>query len=159
MQMDYNELKQLGIKNLSDFKDGTVFILLGCEILGSEKLDTCKDYVYIKIGDRLLNHTGWISINNYEGIEKDFAQKEDNEFDIPPLEYEILNIYIFDKKHSLGENEVKFCNLNFNDIYNKTTHLIPIWRNTFFEVSELELCDYFFHNFDIEIDIKKGEKE
>lgn len=148
-----NIKEEMGINKIEDFKDGTVFVLLGSEILGSEKLGTCSNYVYIKIGDRLLNDKGWIPIENYEGIDKNFEQKNTEKRYVNPLEFEIYEIYDFESEPS------KLTNLDFNKIYDKTTHMIPIWSKMFFKITELELCDYFYQNFDIEIDIKKEEGE
>lgn len=144
--------KELGIEKLEDFKDGTIFVLLGCEF-GSEKLGTCSDYVYIKLGDKLLNHKGWMPLSNYNGIDKNFSQKNITRRDELVLEYEIKEIY------TLDDDECGFTSLNFERIYEKIKSLIPIWHKTFFEVTALEVYDYFYNNFDIDIIIRNKEEE
>lgn len=136
-----NLKEELGIKKVSDFKDGTIFVLLGCEILGSEKLNTCKDYVYIKIGDKLLNHKGWFPVSVYRDIDHKFKlKKQDSKFEVS-LEYEIYQIHQIDDL---------YC-LDFDDIYKKISSNFPIWENTLFSVSNISIEEYFLNNFDIDV--------
>ena len=139
--MSIDELKKSGINKVSDFKDGTIFVLLGCELLGSEKLNTCKDYVYVKIGDKLLNHLSWFPVNVYKDIDHKFKlKKQDTKFELS-LEYEIYQI------HQINDLD---C-LDFDDIYKKISSNFPIWENTLFPVSNISIEQYFLNNFDIDV--------
>ncbi len=142
-------LEDLGIKRLEDLKDGTVFVLLGCEVLGSEEKKTCKDYVYIKIGNLLLNQKGWFPLEAYDTINNSFYLKENGRFE-PSLEYEIMAIYDF-------ENSI--YRLDFDEIYKMTKTKTPIWKKDVFCVSNLSIEDYFFNNFDVDIFVDDRGKE
>ena len=148
-----NIKEELGIKNVSDFKDGTIFVLLGCEILGSELRNTCKDYVYVKIGTKLLNHKGWFPVEAYKDIDNNFYLKKHNSRFPPSLEYEIKEIY----------DCVDIYNLDFDEIYKKTKTMNPIWEKDIFRVSNISIEDYFLNNFDVDIFVDdkddKGEEE
>ena len=141
-------LEMSGIREVSDFKDGTIFVLLGSEILGSEKLNTCKDYVYIKIGDKLMNNTGWFPVEAYDDIYHSFYLKHNSKL-CASLEYEIREIYKFDES---------IYKLDFSEIYKTIQTLTPIWVKDDFKVSNISIEDYFLSNFDIDIFVDEGEE-
>ena len=143
-------LEDLGIKRLEDLKDGTVFVLLGCEILGSEEKKTCKDHVYIKIGNLLLNQKGWFPLEAYDTINNSFYLKKETGRFVKGLEYEIMAIYDF---------EDSIHRLDFDEIYKMTKTKTPIWRKDVFCVSNLSIEDYFLNNFDVDVFVdNRGEE-
>jgi len=135
------------INKVSDFPDGTIFILLGSEVLGSEELNTCSNYVYIKIGNKLLNNIGWFPISAYNNRDKNFSLKRNNGKFTQSLEYEIMEIY----------DNINMSRLDFNDIYKITKTETPIWKRGIFHISSIGIEDYFLDNFDIDIIVDDGE--
>ena len=135
------------INKVSDFKDGTIFVLLGSEVLGSEELNTCSNYVYIKIGDKLLNKHGWFPVSAYNDLTKEFSLKNKNSRFTSSLEYEIMSIY---------EN-FDIHRLDFDEIYHKTKTEVPLWERRLFHVSSIGIEEYFLNNFDIDIIVDDGE--
>ena len=146
------DINTLGIEKISDFKDGTVFVLLGTEILGSDILKTCKDYVYVKLGDKLINHKGWLPVNYYDDINNDFNIKRAPSRDVPLLEYEIMEIY--------NPEDINILRFDFDEIYMVSQIKQPIWKKDIFHTDSLSVEDYFLNNFDVDIIVdEKEEKE
>lgn len=130
------------IKKLSDLKDGSIVITLG-NILFDDVKDSCE-YIYIKLGKRLLGYHNWFPIDSYNDISKDFSMK-DNRKIFATFEYEIKEIYDYD--------EELFYNLNFLAIQDKLKTKTPIWGKSVFNITNAEIDEYFYDNYDISINI------